>query len=326
MHEAVQTETLLDVRGLTKKFPLSRGMFSKKRYVRAVNQVSFSIGKKEIFSLVGESGCGKSTTARALIRLYEPDEGRITYEGSDITHMTERELRPFRKKMQMIFQNPYSSLNPRHTIKEIVMQPIIFHGLAESPREAEEKALFYLDRVGVLPSQADRYPHQFSGGQRQRISIARALAVDPDFIIADEPVSALDVSIQAQILNLLLELREEFGLSFLFIAHDLAVVRHISDRVGIMYLGRLVEYGSYDRIFENPLHPYTKTLLDAVPVLGERRMDRVVLSDEVPSAPADDFTGCVFSHRCEMRSERCFTETPDIKELEKNHHSACWLL
>ena len=316
---------LLDVKNITKKFPLSRsGPFEKKKYVNAVKDFSVSLKRKEIFGLVGESGCGKSTVARTIIRLYRPDAGKIIYDGTDITNMEERELRPFRKKMQMVFQNPYSSLNPRHTVKEIVTQPIMFHALAVSRREAEEKAMYYLDKVGVLSSQADRYPHQFSGGQRQRISIARALAVAPDFIIADEPVSALDVSIQAQILNLLLDLREEFSLSFMFIAHDLAVVRHVSDRVGIMYLGRLVEYGPYSNIFEDPLHPYTMTLLSAVPVLGKRTMDAVVLSDEVPNAPSEDFTGCVFAHRCGRHSGRCLNETPVLREHESGHFVACW--
>ncbi|MDD2350861.1 MAG: ABC transporter ATP-binding protein [Synergistaceae bacterium] len=318
-------DKLLDVRNITKKFPLARtGIFEKIKYVNAVKDFSVSIKRKEIFGLVGESGCGKSTAARTIIRLYEPDEGNIIYNGTDISRLTEKELRPYRKKMQMVFQNPYSSLNPRHTVKEIVTQPIMFHKLAEDRSEAEEKAMFYLDKVGVLRSQIDRYPHQFSGGQRQRISIARALAVAPDFIIADEPVSALDVSIQAQILNLLLDLREEFSLSFMFIAHDLAVVRHVSDRVGIMYLGCLVEYGSYGQIFENPLHPYTKTLLSAVPVLGKRSMDSVVLSGEVPSAPTEDFTGCVFAHRCTRHTEVCLQQTPVLKEIEPGHYIACW--
>lgn len=317
---------LLEVQNLTKKFPLaSSGFMKSKKYVRAVNQVSFSIRRKEIFSLVGESGCGKSTTARSIIRLYEPEGGTVTYGGVDITHLPERELRPFRKRMQMVFQNPYSSLNPRHTIREIVTQPILFHGLAACRREAEDKAIFYLEKVGVLPAQAGRYPHQFSGGQRQRISIARALAVSPEFIIADEPVSALDVSIQAQILNLIMELREEFDLSLLFIAHDLAVVRHVSDRVGIMYLGRLVEHGPYDAIFEKPVHPYTKTLLAAVPALGENNMDRIVLSEEVPAAPTEDFRGCVFAHRCAHAGELCLSETPDLRGAGSEHFAACWL-
>jgi peptide/nickel transport system ATP-binding protein len=296
-------DLLLEVKNMTKKFPLSRsGPFEKKKYVDAVKDFSISLKRKEIFGLVGESGCGKSTAARTIIRLYKPDAGKIIYDGTDITDLEERELRPFRKKMQMVFQNPYSSLNPRHTVKEIVTQPIMFHGLAGSRREAEEKAMYYLDKVGVL----------------------RALAVAPDFIIADEPVSALDVSIQAQILNLLLDLREEFDLSLMFIAHDLAVVRHVSDRVGIMYLGRLVEYGPYSSIFENPLHSYTKTLLSAVPVLGKRTIDSVVLSDEVPSAPSEDFEGCVFAHRCGGSTERCLCETPVLKEHDPGHFVACW--
>lgn len=322
-----EEDILLKVRHLTKKFPLTRGNpFEKRKYVNAVKDFSLSLKKQEVFGLVGESGCGKSTVARTIIRLYEPDEGSIVYDGVNITTMREKQLRPYRKKIQMVFQNPYSSLNPRHTVKDIVTQPIIFHKLASTKAEAEEMALFYLEKVGILSSQIERYPHQFSGGQRQRISIARALAVAPDFIIADEPVSALDVSIQAQILNLLLDLREEFALTLMFIAHDLAVVRHVSDRVGIMYLGCMVEHGPYRDIFETPLHPYTVTLLGAVPVLGVRTIDSTELTDEVPSAPSEDFKGCVFAHRCPLCFEKCLRETPVLEERTPGHFVACWSL
>lgn len=327
--------SLLEVRGLTKKFSLTKGFLSswvirdgkirkERKFVNAVNRVSFAIEKGEIFSLVGESGCGKTTTARTIVRLYEPDDGMIFFRGENVTNIGEKNFRPYRRKMQMIFQNPYSSLNPRHSVLQIVTQPIRLHGLASSKSEAEEKALFYLERVGILPEQVDRYPHQFSGGQRQRISIARALAVSPEFIVADEPVSALDVSIQAQILNLLLDLKKEFDLSYLFIAHDLSVVRHVSDKVGVMYLGSLMEYGPCDSIFNDPTHPYTQTLLSAVPVLGKRTMDSVVLTEEALSAPTEDFKGCVFAHRCKIKEPRCLIETPVLKEIGPDHFVACW--
>lgn len=330
----ISRETILEVRGLTKRFPLTKGFLSgwmirdgrisrERKFVNAVNNVSFAIEKGEVFSLVGESGCGKTTTARSIVRLYEPDDGMILFGGENVTKIREKDFRPYRRKMQMIFQNPYSSLNPRHSVLQIVTQPILLHGLASSRSEAEEKAIFYLEKVGVLPEQAERYPHQFSGGQRQRISIARALAVSPEFIVADEPVSALDVSIQAQILNLLLDLRKEFNLSYLFIAHDLSVVRHVSDRVGIMYLGCLMEYGPCDSIFNYPTHPYTQTLLRAVPVLGERKMDSVVLTEEVPNAPTEDFKGCVFAHRCKRKDPGCLLESPVLKEVSRGHFVAC---
>ncbi len=331
----IREETILEVRGLTKKFPLNTGFLSgwvikdgrirrERKFVNAVHNVSFAIEKGEVFSLVGESGCGKTTTARSIVRLYEPDDGTIFFEGENVTKIREKDFRPYRRKMQMIFQNPYSSLNPRHSVLQIVTQPLLLHGLASGRSEAEEKAMFYLEKVGVLPSQAGRYPHQFSGGQRQRISIARALAVSPEFIVADEPVSALDVSIQAQILNLLLDLKKEFHLSYLFIAHDLSVVRHVSDRVGIMYLGCLMEYGPCDSIFKNPGHPYTQTLLSAVPVLGKNKMDSIVLTEEVPSVPTEDFQGCVFAHRCKNKDSRCLRETPVLKEISHGHFVACW--
>lgn len=324
-------EPLIAVDHLTKRFPVKKGLFSSgpfshaQKYVHAVNDLSFTVQKGEVFSLVGESGCGKSSTARTLIRLYEPDEGKILFDGTDISHLDDQGLQPFRRRIQMIFQNPYSSLNPRQTVKEIISEALLFHKIAATKKEAEDKTYYLLQRVGLRPEQADRYPHQFSGGQRQRISIARALAVNPDFIIADEPVSALDVSIQAQILNLLLEIREEFQLSYLFIAHNLAVVKYISDRIGVMYLGTIVEIADEKAIFANPLHPYTKALFASVPVLGEPLQDPAINGD-TPSTPIDLPKGCVFYKRCPFAKDICKAEKPQMKEYEKGHFAACHLL
>lgn len=315
----------MEVHNLVKRFPVSGGGFlKKKRWLNAVNGVSFTIERGEVFSLVGESGCGKSTTARTIARLYEPDEGAVLFDGKDISHLESGVLRPFRKRMQMVFQNPYSSLNPRHTVSRIITDPLLFHGIAGGKKEARDMALRYLEKVGISSQQADRYPHQFSGGQRQRISIARSLALGPELLIADEPVSALDVSIQAQILNLLLDLREEFGMAYLFIAHDLSVVRHVSDYVGIMYRGKIVEHGRVDHIFSSPVHPYTNALLESVPVLGRKGMDHVELSGEVVSAPLDGAVECVFAHRCPFAAERCIKETPILEEIQSGHWSACF--
>ena len=274
-------EPLIEVKDLSQEFHLTKGLLQSLRLekgrivkqdkvVHAVNQVSFQMEKGEVFSLVGESGCGKSTTARTIIRLLEPSGGQVLYKGTDISHLSAHELLPYRKSMQMIFQDPYASLNPRQRVEEIIMEPMLFHGIAKDRKDAREQCMDILNRVGLRPEQAGRYPHQFSGGQRQRIGIARALAVKPEFIIADEPVSALDVSIQAQILNLLMDLKDEFHFSCLFIAHDLSVVRHISDRLGVMYLGSIVEVGDKHTLFGNPLHPYTKVLFSAVPTVGEK--------------------------------------------------------
>ena len=270
------SKTLIEVKNVCQEFHLTKGILQSLRFekgklvkedkvVHAVNDVSFEIKKGEVFSLVGESGCGKSTTARTVIRLLEPTSGQVLYKGKDISHLGPNELLPYRKSMQMIFQDPYASLNPRQRVADIIMEPLLFHGIAKTKEEARERCMSILARVGLRPEQAGRYPHQFSGGQRQRIGIARALAVNPEFIIADEPVSALDVSIQAQILNLLMDLKDEFNFSYLFIAHDLSVVRHISDRLGVMYLGSIVEMGDKHTLFTNPVHPYTKVLFAAVP-------------------------------------------------------------
>lgn len=308
---------LLEVSGLVQSFEQPCGIFDRlagkpQKVVHAVNGVSFAVRRGEVFSLVGESGCGKSTTARTIVRLLEPKSGSIVFDGEDISKFSASEMMPVRKKMQMIFQDPYASLNPRQRIKDIIMEPMIFHGIASGRDDAHEKMFRLLDIVGFRPEQADRYPHQFSGGQRQRIGIARALSVNPAFIVADEPVSALDVSIQAQVLNLMMDLRDEFNLSYLFIAHDLSVVRHVTERVGIMYLGFIVEQGDCDAIFGNPVHPYTKALLAAAPTL-----DRIVaaepLKGDVPS-PITLPLGCPFANRCPQRREICTTTRPELRE------------
>ena len=315
--ESRDPEFLLEVSDLVQSFAQPRGILDRlagkpQKVVHAVNGVSFAVRRGEVFSLVGESGCGKSTTARTIVRLLEPKSGSIVFDGEDISKFSASEMMPVRKKMQMIFQDPYASLNPRQRIKDIIMEPMLFHGIASGKDEAHEKMFRLLDIVGFRPEQADRYPHQFAGGQRQRIGIARALSTNPAFIVADEPVSALDVSIQAQVLNLMMDLRDEFTLSYLFIAHDLSVVRHVTERVGIMYLGFIVEQGDCDAIFGNPMHPYTKALLAAAPTL-----DRIVaaepLKGDVPS-PITLPPGCPFANRCPQRRELCTTTRPQLRE------------
>ena len=312
----VGTVNLLEVNNLVQYFEqpvswLERCFGREKRLVRAVNSVSFHIKPGEVFSLVGESGCGKSTTARTIVRLLSPKSGEILFEGEDITRLQGPELRPLRRKMQMIFQNPYASLDPRQKVGDILMEPLLFHGIAKTKADASDRMLRLMDTIGLHRDQADRYPHQFSGGQRQRIGIARALATDPKLIVADEPVSALDVSIQAQILNLMMDLREEFGLSYLFIAHDLSVVRHVTDRLGIMYLGFIVEQGACDDVFERPLHPYTKALLEAAPSVDKKSIHAPLYGD-VPS-PLDLPPGCPFASRCPLREQRCDDERPELR-------------
>ena len=318
------SETLIEVKNVCQEFHLTKGLLQSLRFekgklvkedkvVHAVNDVSFEIKKGEVFSLVGESGCGKSTTARTVIRLLEPTSGQVLYKGKD-------------KSMQMIFQDPYASLNPRQRVADIIMEPLLFHGIAKTKEEARERCMSILARVGLRPEQAGRYPHQFSGGQRQRIGIARALAVNPEFIIADEPVSALDVSIQAQILNLLMDLKDEFNFSYLFIAHDLSVVRHISDRLGVMYLGSIVEMGDKHTLFTNPVHPYTKVLFAAVPTVGEKPLVQGIdAKGEIPS-PVNLPKGCYFSDRCPYATDRCRQEKPVLREVEPGHMAACHLL
>lgn len=330
MSQILQVEDLIQEFDLTQdlldRIKFKHGHFSvEQQVVHAVNHVSFDIQEGEVFSLVGESGCGKSTTARTVIRLQEPKSGRIVFDGKDITHMKLKDLRPIRRQMQMIFQDPYASLNPRQKVLDILTEPILFHKLAASRAEAEEKAVYLLERVGLNPEQANRYPHQFSGGQRQRIGIARALAVEPKFIIADEPVSALDVSIQAQILNILMDLKDEFGLSYLFIAHDLSVVKHISDRLGVMYLGTIVERAPKRKLFQMPLHPYTKALFSAAPTIDETSISQSQeLKGEIPS-PIHLPSGCLFHDRCPMARPECAQIMPQLREVEPEHFVACHL-
>lgn len=277
--------------------------------------------KGETLSIVGESGCGKSTTGRVLMKLLDATEGRIIFEGQDITDLTDDEIRPLRKEFQMVFQDPYASLNPRLTIKEIIEEPLIVHNIEKSKRA--DRVIELLEVVGLNKYHANRYPHEFSGGQRQRIGIARALAVNPKLIIADEPVSALDVSIQSQILNLLKDLQEQYNLTYVFIAHDLSVVEHISDRVGVMYLGRLVELVDRDGLFERPLHPYTKALLSAVPIPDPTlKRERILLKGDIPS-PANPPSGCTFHTRCPFAQQLCKDQVPEFRELDEGHFVAC---
>ena len=317
---------LLDVQGLKKHFPIYKGVFSRVGgHVYAVDGVSFHIGRGETLGLVGESGCGKSTVGRTVLKLLEPTEGRIRLDGEDITGLDAAAMMPYRQRMQMIFQDPYASLNPRMTARAIVGEPMTIHGTAEgAAREERVEALF--ERVGLGRRHMDSYPHEFSGGQRQRIGIARALALNPDLIVGDEPVSALDVSIQAQIINLLMDLQDELGLSYLFVAHDLAVVEHISHRVAVMYLGRIVEITDKTSLFDNPLHPYTEALLSAVPVpkARARGRKRVILTGDVPS-PINPPPGCHFHSRCPYAMDRCRSDSPALRQVQPGHWAACHL-
>lgn len=314
--------SLLEVQNIKKYFPLKKKLFSRKQeYVKAVDGVSFHVYKGETLSLVGESGCGKSTTGRVLMKLLDATEGKVFFEGKDITHLNDDEIRPLRREFQMVFQDPYASLNPRLKIRDIIEEPLIVHNVEKNKRT--ERVHELLEIVGLNKYHADRYPHEFSGGQRQRIGIARALAVNPKLIIADEPVSALDVSIQSQILNLLKDLQEELNLTYIFIAHDLSVVEHISDRVGVMYLGRLVELASRDDIFAKPLHPYTKALLSAVPIADPTiKRDRIILIGDIPS-PANPPTGCTFHTRCPFAQQACQENVPEFREIKPEHYVAC---
>ena len=312
---------LLEVRNLVKHFQAGRGL------VRAVDGVSFSIEKGETLGLVGESGCGKTTTGRCILQLERPTSGQILFEGTDLTTLNQKQLRSVRRKVQVIFQDPYSSLNPRMTVGQIIAEPLAVHGIVPSAAGRGARVKDLLTRVGLLPRHAQRYPHEMSGGQRQRVGIARALAMEPSLIVCDEPVSALDVSIQAQIINLLEDLQAEFGLTYLFIAHDLAVVRHISDRVAVMYLGKIAEMADRKSIYDNPRHPYTKALLSAVPIPDpelEMQRERIVLGGEVPS-PLNPPAGCVFHPRCPIAVERCRHEVPPLEELTPGHAAACLL-
>ncbi|NUK31729.1 dipeptide ABC transporter ATP-binding protein [Parageobacillus sp. VR-IP] len=319
------SEPLLQVKGLKKYFPITGGVFGKKvGEVKAVDDVTFTVYKGETLGIVGESGCGKSTTGRMLLRLIEPTAGSIIFEGKEVTTLPKAELRKMRRDMQMIFQDPFASLNPRHTVEKILEEPLIVHGIG-SKEERKKRVREMLEVVGLGQYHAKRYPHQFSGGQRQRIGIARALMTNPKLIIADEPVSALDVSIQAQVLNLLEDLQKEFGLTYIFIAHDLGVVRHISDRVGVMYLGRLVELADSDQLYQSPKHPYTQALLSAVPIPDpEYKRERQLLSGDLPN-PANPPQGCAFHTRCSACMDICKQKRPEMKEVEKGHYVACHL-
>lgn len=319
------TELLLEVKNLKKHFPVNKGLFGqKKSFVRAVDGVSLTIEKGETLGLVGESGCGKSTTGRMITRLLAPTEGEILFDGRDLSKLNDKQIREARKELQMIFQDPYASLNPRMTIGETIAEPLIVHNMMNK-KDRIKKVHELLECVGLTSYHANRYPHEFSGGQRQRIGIARALAVNPKLIVADEPVSALDVSIQSQVLNLMQDLQKEFGLTYLFISHDLSVVEHISDRVGVMYLGKLVEIARKETLYENPKHPYTKALMSAVPIANPRvKKERIVLQGDIPS-PSNPPTGCTFHPRCNACMEICKTEVPVLKETSPGHFSACHL-
>ena len=322
-------DILLEVKDLKMHFPVSSGMLFQRTtaYVKAVDGVSFTVKRGETLGLVGESGCGKTTTGRCILQLYKPTAGQVIFNGKDLTKLKTKEMRAMRREMQVIFQDPYSSLNPRMTAGNIIGEPLIVHGLVKGKAEYREKVSELLMNVGLNPYMADRFPHEFSGGQRQRIGVARALSVSPSFIVADEPVSALDVSIQAQIINLLEDLQSQFNLTYLFIAHDLSVVRHISDRVGVMYLGHIVEMAERNEIYRNPIHPYTKALLSAVPIpdpVLDAQRERVMLTGEVPS-PLNPPSGCVFHPRCPVANDECSTVTPELREMGPEHQAACIL-
>lgn len=314
---------LLKVENVTKSFPIYGGIFSREvASVKAVQGVSFELNRGETLGLVGESGCGKSTLGRCLIRLHDTTSGKIIYDGKDITHIKGEELRDMRKKMQIIFQDPFASLNPRMTIGAILEEPLIIHDLYGSAKDRQDRIHELIDLVGLRREHLNRYPHEFSGGQRQRVGIARALAVNPELIVCDEPVSALDVSIQAQVINLLMELQQKLGLTYVFIAHDLKVVEHVSTKVAVMYLGKIVEMAEASELYRNPKHPYTKALMSAIPVPDPRRRDeRIILTGDVPS-PINPPSGCHFHPRCPMAIEDCKTIVPSLEQKGTPGHIA----
>ena len=321
------SDKLLQVEHLKQYFPAG-GMGKNRKFVKAVDDVSFFVNKGETLGLVGESGCGKTTTGRSILRLYEPTGGKITFDGNvilDVENKVKVDMLPYRQKMQMVFQDPYASLDPRMTVGDIVGEAIDIHKLAANKKERHDRIISMLERVGLNSEHANRYPHEFSGGQRQRVGIARALAVNPQFIVCDEPISALDVSIQAQVVNMFEELQEQMGLTYLFIAHDLSVVKHISDRIGVMYLGKMVELADSYELVARSLHPYTKSLISAIPIadpIKARASKRIVLQGDVPS-PLSPPTGCRFRTRCPYADECCAQKEPEWREVEKGHYVAC---
>ncbi len=320
-------EVILEVRNLVKHFHVGGGGFlgGHPAVVKAVDGVSFVLRRGETLGFVGESGCGKTTTGRCILMLERPTSGQVIFEGNDLTTLSSAELRAVRRKIQVIFQDPYSSLNPRMTVGQMIAEPIAVHGIVRERKARNDRVLELLSVTGLLPAMADRYPHELSGGQRQRVGIARALAMEPSLIICDEPISALDVSIQAQIINLLEDLQDRFGLTYLFVAHDLSVVRHISDRVAVMYLGKIVEITDRASLYAEPLHPYTKALLSAVPIpdpVVEAARERIVLAGEVPS-PLNPPSGCVFHPRCPIAIEECKRVIPALREVRQGHQAAC---
>ena len=323
-------EHLLEVSDLKMHFPITKGIIFQKQVgaIKAVDGINFTMFRGETLGLVGESGCGKSTTGRAILQLYRPTHGRVIFEGKDLTQTKGEELRKMRRRMQMIFQDPYASLNPRMTVGSIIGEPLEVHGIGKSRAERQERVQELLKIVGLNPYFVNRYPHEFSGGQRQRIGVARALAVNPAFIVCAEPISALDVSIQAQIINLLEDLQDELNLTYLFIAHDLSVVRHISDRIAVMYLGKIVELADRDELYRKPMHPYTQALLSAVPIPDpsiESQRKRIILEGDVPS-PANPPKGCHFCTRCPRVMDICRDQEPPFKDYDNNGHLvACWL-
>lgn len=324
--EGAQSEVLLEVKNLKKYFPITQGILIQRKVadVKAVDGISLYVNEGETLGLVGESGCGKSTTGRTILQLYRPTEGEVLFRGKDLAKLKGEELRKMRADMQMIFQDPYASLNPRMTVGDIIAEPLEVHGIAKG-KEKQERVKELLAVVGLNPYFVNRYPHEFSGGQRQRIGIARAIAVQPDFIVCDEPVSALDVSIQAQVINLLEELQEKFHLTYLFIAHDLSVVRHISDRVAVMYLGKIVEMTDRNTLYENPLHPYTRALLSAVPIpdpVIEEKRERIILVGDVPS-PVNPPSGCRFHTRCPLAIPICKQVAPEWRDVGGGHFVEC---